>query len=70
MRIEDVACRASGFVRPSFIDMTTGRVVPFGMRHNLLSFMSAEAMSGIWIRSFPAFPSCRLSGLSAARKER
>ena len=45
MRIEDVACRASGFVRPSFIDMTTGRVVPFGMRHNLLSFMSAEAMA-------------------------
>ncbi len=45
MRIEDKACMARGFVSPSFIDISTGRRVPFGKRCNKLSYMSAEAMA-------------------------
>lgn len=45
MRIEDEACRARGFVSPSFVDVRTGVREPFSIRHNTLSFMSAEAMA-------------------------
>ena len=45
MRIDDKACLARGFVNPSFVDIATGRRLPFRMRHNTLSFMSAEAMA-------------------------
>lgn len=45
MEIEDVACRARGFVSPSWIDVSTGRRMEFGQRHNTLSYMSAEAMA-------------------------
>ena len=45
MEIEDVACRARGFVSPSWIDASTGRRMEFGQRHNTLSYMSAEAMA-------------------------
>lgn len=45
MRIDDIACLARGFVNPSLVDVSTGRKVPFDMRHNTLSFMSAEAMA-------------------------
>ena len=45
MRIDDIACLARGFVNPSFIDVSTGRRIPFDKRHNTLSFMSAEAMA-------------------------
>ena len=45
MKIADTACRAKGFVAPSFVDIRTGDRVPFEIRHNTLSFMSAEAMA-------------------------
>lgn len=45
MRIDDIACLARGFVNPSFVDVSTGRKIPFDRRHNTLSFMSAEAMA-------------------------
>ena len=45
MEIEDVACRARGFVSPSWIDVSTGRRMEFCQRHNTLSYMSAEAMA-------------------------
>lgn len=45
MKIADTACLARGFVNPSFVDVRTGRRIPFKMRHNTLSFMSAEAMA-------------------------
>ena len=45
MRIDDRACLARGFANPSFVDVATGRRIPFAKRHNTLSFMSAEAMA-------------------------
>ena len=45
MRIGDHACMASGTAYPSLVDVRTGRRTPFGARHNMLSFMSAEAMA-------------------------
>jgi hypothetical protein len=45
MKIADRACRANGFVNPSFVDVRTGEIVPFRQRHNTLSYMSAEAMA-------------------------
>jgi len=45
MRRVDAACMAKGFVSPSFVDIKTGRRIPFKTRHNLLSYMSAEAMA-------------------------
>lgn len=45
MRIEDAACRAEGFVNPCFVDIATGESMRFDQRHNLLSYMSAEAMA-------------------------
>lgn len=45
MRRVDAACMAKGFVSPSFVDIRTGRRMPFSTRHNLLSYMSAEAMA-------------------------
>lgn len=45
MNIADKACLAKGYVTPSFVDVRTGKAVPFKMRHNTLSFMSAEAMA-------------------------
>lgn len=45
MRIDDRACLARGFVNPSFVDISTGKRLPFEKRHNTLSYMSAEAMA-------------------------
>ena len=45
MKIREKACSARGFVRPSFVDLSTGKTVPFDTRHNMLSYMSAEAMA-------------------------
>ena len=45
MKIADKACLARGFVSPSFIDVATGRRIPFKTRKNQLSYMSAEAMA-------------------------
>lgn len=45
MKMEDEFCRARGFVRPTFLDLATGRRMPFELRHNTLSYMSAEAMA-------------------------
>ena len=45
MKTSDIACMARGFVSPSFVDINTGSRIPFKLRHNTLSFMSAEAMA-------------------------
>lgn len=45
MIVEEDACRARGFVTPSFIDVSTGERVEFSGRFNKLSYMSAEAMA-------------------------
>ena len=45
MKIADTACFAKGFVNPSFVDVKTGERMPFKMRCNTLSYMSAEAMA-------------------------
>ena len=45
MKINEKMCSAEGFVSPSFIDLSTGRRMPFGTRKNMLSYMSAEAMA-------------------------
>ena len=45
MRIREGAGSARGYVNPSFVDLSTGKAVPFDVRHNTLSFMSAEAMA-------------------------
>lgn len=45
MRVCDSMCRAKGFVSPSFIDISTGKRIPYRMRCNKLSYMSAEAMA-------------------------
>ena len=45
MMINETMCSAKGIVSPSFVDLSTGRRIPFGARHNMLSYMSAEAMA-------------------------
>lgn len=45
MRFREEMCSARGFVSPSFVDLSTGRRIPFGKRCNMLSYMSAEAMA-------------------------
>ena len=45
MKIADTACLAKGYVNPSFVDVRTGERIPFKIRHNTLSYMSAEAMA-------------------------
>ena len=45
MRIEERACLARGYVRPSFVDISTGKRMPFRTRSNKLSYTSAEAMA-------------------------
>lgn len=45
MKIADKACTARGFATPSFVDARTGARLPFPVRHNTLSYMSAEAMA-------------------------
>lgn len=45
MEIADKACMARGFAIPSFVDVRTGERIPFKVRHNTLSYMSAEAMA-------------------------
>lgn len=45
MRIADETFMARGFVSPSFVDVATGRRIPFAVRHNQLSYFSAEAMA-------------------------
>lgn len=45
MKTGDKACPAKGFVAPCLVDLNTGRRIPFGVRKNTLSYMSAEAMA-------------------------
>lgn len=45
MKTAEKACRARGYATPSFVDVRTGRRIPFGTRHNTLSYASAEAMA-------------------------
>lgn len=45
MRVRDASFAARGMVSPSFVDIRTGERVPFSMRHNTLSYMSAEAVA-------------------------
>ena len=45
MRVKDVSYVAKGMVYPSFVDIRTGRRMPFAKRHNTLSYMSAEAVA-------------------------
>lgn len=45
MNTLDTACMAKGFASPSFVNVRTGESIPFGVRHNTLSYMSAEAMA-------------------------
>jgi hypothetical protein len=45
MKRADIACAAKGLVSPSFVDLSTGRRIPFHRRNNKLSYMSAEAMA-------------------------
>lgn len=45
MKTGDKACPAKGYVAPCFVDLATGERIPFGIRKNTLSYMSAEAMA-------------------------
>lgn len=45
MKLCEKACVARGFVEPYVIDVSTGRKFPFWIRHNTLSYASAEAMA-------------------------
>jgi len=45
MKTGDKACPAKGYVSPFMVDVRTGKRIPFGMRRNTLSYMSAEAMA-------------------------
>lgn len=45
MKVNELACRAHGCVSPSYVDIRTGRSLPFSPRHNTLSYMSAESMA-------------------------
>lgn len=45
MRVKDTPAPAKGEVSPSFLDIRTGRRMPFSKRSNKLSYMSAEAMA-------------------------
>lgn len=45
MKTGDKASPAKGFVDPCLVDLGTGRRIPFGLRKNTLSYMSAEAMA-------------------------
>lgn len=45
MRLCDKACLARGFVTPYLVDLSTGHRIPVKMRHNTLSYASAEAMA-------------------------
>lgn len=45
MKIVDELRLARGEVNPAFVDVRTGRKVPFPMRKNTLSYMAAEAVA-------------------------
>lgn len=45
MIVKEISCKAKGTVSPSFVDIRTGNRVPFALRNNTLSYMSAEAMA-------------------------
>lgn len=57
MKIADKACLARGFVSPSFVDVATGRRIPFNTRKNQLSYMSAEAMAAAFGGNLSYVPS-------------
>ena len=45
MNVVDEMCLAKGVVSPSFIDLSTGKRVPFSLRNNKLSYMAAESLA-------------------------
>jgi len=45
MMVRDQLRLAKGVVSPSFIDLSTGKRMPFKMRHNTLSYMAAESVA-------------------------
>lgn len=45
MKRSETACVAKGFVAPSLTNVVTGEKIPFELRHNTLSYTSAEAMA-------------------------
>lgn len=45
MRISDELRLARGVVTPCFVDVSTGRRVPFSMRHNTLSYSASDAVA-------------------------
>lgn len=45
MNVVDEMCLAKGMVSPSFVDLSTGKRIPFALRNNKLSYMAAEAMA-------------------------
>lgn len=57
MKIADRACFARGFATPHFVDVKTGRRVPFCLRKNQLSYMSAEAMAAAFGGDISYIPS-------------
>jgi hypothetical protein len=46
-------------VSPSFIDVSTGKAVPFDERHNTLSYMAAEAVAAA-MGGDPSYIPCRM----------
>jgi hypothetical protein len=46
-------------VSPSFVDISTGKVVPFDERHNTLSYMAAEAVAAA-MGGDPSYIPCRI----------
>ena len=45
MNVVDEMCLAKGVVSPSFVDLSTGKRIPFTLRNNKLSYMAAEAVA-------------------------
>ena len=60
MHIAESQCLAArGIVSPSFIDISTGKSVPFDDRHNTLSYMAAEAVAAA-MGGDPSYIPCRM----------
>lgn len=45
MKPTDIMSAARGEVLPAIVNLRTGKKIPFGKRHNTLSYMSSEAMA-------------------------
>lgn len=60
MQIVESRClAANGMVTPSFVNIATGEVVPFTKRHNMLSYMAAEAVAAA-MGGNPSYIPCRM----------